>query len=86
MQNAIVYSHKAAAQLDRLPWTVQVVIEEKLALLATNPAALANMIKRLQGFQGRYWRLRIGSYRVIYTEAGEILEIFEVTARQGAYG
>jgi mRNA-degrading endonuclease RelE of RelBE toxin-antitoxin system len=49
--------------LDRLPSTAQVVIVEKLVVLAINPAALANMIKRLQGFPGQY-RLRVGNYRV----------------------
>jgi mRNA interferase RelE/StbE len=84
MERTIVFSHRAAAQFDRLPWTVQVVIEEKLVVLAMNPAALANMIKRMQGFPGQY-RLRIGSYRVIFTDSGEILDLFEVSTRQGAY-
>jgi mRNA interferase RelE/StbE len=70
--------------LDRLPSTAQVVIVEKLVVLAINPAALANVIKRLQGFPGQS-RLRVGNYRVIFTDSGEILDIFEVTTRQDAY-
>jgi mRNA interferase RelE/StbE len=52
-------------------------------LLATNPAALANQIKALKGV--RAYRLRVGDYRVIFTEAGVILTILRIGHRSDIY-
>jgi mRNA interferase RelE/StbE len=83
MQRTIRYSHSAARQIDALGWTVRHLIEAKLAQLAIEPTAFANLIKRLKGTHEL--RLRIGDYRVIFTDDGLILDIRKVGTRGGIY-
>jgi mRNA interferase RelE/StbE len=56
----------------------QRIIKEKLLILAENPDALKNNIKRLQGDIRDLYRLRVGSYRVIFRKDGEELTILIV--------
>jgi mRNA interferase RelE/StbE len=56
----------------------QRIIKEKLLILAENPDALKNDIKRLQGDIKDLYRLRVGSYRVIFRKNGEELTILIV--------
>ena len=44
----------------------QKIIKEKLLILAENPEALKSNIKKLSGTTDDYYRLRVGSYRVIF--------------------
>ena len=44
----------------------QKIIRAKLLILAENPQALKNNIKQLSGGVERLYRLRVGSYRVIF--------------------
>jgi len=44
----------------------QKIIKAKLLILARNPAALKNNIRRLSGPEEALYRLRIGAYRVIF--------------------
>lgn len=48
-------------------------IEEKVAQYAADPAALANNVKALKGREGI--RLRVGDWRVIMKDQGEVLAI-----------
>jgi len=79
----IVWSHEATRQFLALPPPVQDRIEAKIVELATNPAALANQIKALKGVKA--FRLRVGDYRVIFTEAGVILTILRIGHRSDIY-
>ena len=57
---------------------VQKRIKEKLELLASDPEALRSNIKPLKGeFKNKY-RLKVGSYRVIYQKEDERLLILIV--------
>jgi mRNA interferase RelE/StbE len=53
-------------------------IKEKLLILAENPAVLKNDIKKLTGTKEDYYRLRIGSYRIIYEKRDKELIILVV--------
>jgi mRNA interferase RelE/StbE len=67
----------------RLPWEVRDRIEDKMAELAMSPGNLGNQVKRLKG--ARLLRLRVGDYRVIFTDEGVILTIVRVGHRKDVY-
>jgi mRNA interferase RelE/StbE len=79
----IVWSHEATRQFLALPVLVQDRIEAKIAELATNPGALANQVRALKGVKAL--RLRVGDYRVIFSEAGVILTILRIGHRSDIY-
>jgi mRNA interferase RelE/StbE len=79
----IVWTHEAAGQFLALSTEVQDRIEAKIDQLAMNPSALANQIKPLKGV--RALRLRVGDYRVIFTDEGMILMILKVGHRRDVY-
>jgi mRNA interferase RelE/StbE len=83
MKRGIVFTHAAARQMDALAPAVRSLIEAKLDLLAIDPAALANQIKRLKGSSAL--RLRVADYRVIFTDDGVILEIIKIGVRGSNY-
>jgi mRNA interferase RelE/StbE len=59
----IVLTHQAARDLDRLPREAREAIEQGLSEYATTGGG---DIKKLGGREG--YRLRIGSYRIIFAE------------------
>ncbi|AMW35745.1 hypothetical protein AY555_10160 (plasmid) [Haematospirillum jordaniae] len=58
-------------------------IREKITQLAENPARPDLDIKPLVG-TGMY-RLRVGTYRVIYSEDGFVLDVQKIAPRGSAY-
>jgi mRNA interferase RelE/StbE len=66
---------RAVEDLARIDRPHQRIIKEKLLILAENPEALKNNIKRLQGDIRDLYRLRVGSYRVIFKRDGMDLTI-----------
>ncbi len=79
----IRWSHTALKQFMALPAAAQVVVEDKLDLLAVKPSALANQVKALRGIAA--FRLRVGRYRVIFNDAGTVLAILAVGDRKNIY-
>jgi mRNA interferase RelE/StbE len=79
----IIWTHEAARQFLALSTEVQDRIEAKLDQLAMNPSALTNQIKPLKGVKAL--RLRVGDYRVIFTDEGVILMILKVGHRRDIY-
>jgi mRNA interferase RelE/StbE len=69
---------RAVEDLARIDRPHQRIIKEKLLILAKNPEALKNNIKRLQGDARDLYRLRVGSYRVIFRKDGEELTVLIV--------
>ena len=59
-------------------------IRAKIELLAREPGALANNVSALKG-GGGLMRLRVGDWRVIYTEDLVVLLVLKVAARGSAY-
>jgi mRNA interferase RelE/StbE len=60
------------------------LIRNKIRQYATDPASLANNVKKLQGREDEY-RLRVGDWRVIFTQDGVILNVLKVRRRGSAY-
>jgi mRNA interferase RelE/StbE len=83
MQRTIRYTRTAARQMDALGTTIRLLIENKLDQMATDPTALANQVKQLKG--DAVLRLRVGDYRVFFTDDGLILDIVKVGPRGSVY-
>lgn len=68
---------RALNDLKRIDKPHQRIIKAKLLVLAENPEALKNNIKRLAADED-YFRLRVGSYRVIFKKEDLLLLILIV--------
>ena len=79
----IRFQASAAKALRKLDPVWQQRIRVKLYEYAAEPAALSQMVKRLTG-DGRL-RLRVGDYRVIFTEDGVVLVVQAVGHRSDIY-
>ncbi|MCG2816490.1 MAG: type II toxin-antitoxin system RelE/ParE family toxin [Candidatus Aminicenantes bacterium] len=66
---------KALEDLEKINTAQQKIIKEKLLILAKNPEVLKNNIKRLSGVKDEFYRLRVGSYRVIFKKEKEFFLI-----------
>jgi mRNA interferase RelE/StbE len=79
------FKRSAVKELARLDRTVQVIVKEKLELLCANPRALAANVKRLTG-AGLY-RLRVGSYRVVFhkDDARIVILVVRIGHRREVY-
>lgn len=80
----IEYSQEAIRKLRKLDRKTQRSIRDKIKQLADNPASLRNNITALKGMPGTK-RLRVGDWRVIYSDKGTILFIIKIGARGGIY-
>lgn len=81
----VVYSKGALRTLSRIPVNVGELIRAKIRQYAGAPASQANNVTALKGQPGVY-RLRVGDWRVLFTEAGEVLAIVRLAPRGDAYG
>jgi mRNA interferase RelE/StbE len=79
----ITFTRDASKALERMPAATARTILSKIRQLAADPGSLANNVKRLQGMPG--FRLRVGDWRVIFTDDGSILAILYVGPRGDAY-
>ncbi len=79
----IVITRAAEKDLDKIDRGDGDRIIAKLELYAANPKALANQVKRLRG--DPFLRLRVGDYRVIFTEDGVVLTVIRVGHRRDIY-
>ncbi|MEW5425270.1 type II toxin-antitoxin system RelE/ParE family toxin [Amorphus sp. 3PC139-8] len=82
--NRIAYSRGALKTLSRIPANTARLIRSKIEQYATDPASLANNVKSLKGEPG-YSRLRVGDWRAIFSEDGEVIAVIRVAPRGGAY-
>ncbi|MEZ5763681.1 MAG: type II toxin-antitoxin system RelE/ParE family toxin [Xanthobacteraceae bacterium] len=80
----IAYSKAALKTLTRMPANTAKVIRAKIEQYAADPAGLANNVKTLVGMDDAR-RLRVGDWRVIFTETGEVIAIIKIAPRGGAY-
>jgi mRNA interferase RelE/StbE len=68
----IVFSRQAVKALRKMPRNSSALIQQKLAHLAGDPYAPHNNVTKLQERSG--YRLRVGSWRIIYEiEDGQLL-------------
>jgi len=79
----IVFTKAAAKDLRLIPQPFAKNILAKIEQYAADPASLTNMVSKLQGRPG--FRLRVGDYRVIFSEDGIVITILRVGSRGGVY-
>jgi len=63
---ALKFLGRALQDLKKIDLPHQIIIKEKLLILAENPEILKNNIIKLAGTMEDYYRLRVGNYRIIY--------------------
>jgi mRNA interferase RelE/StbE len=79
----IVYSKSALKALSRIPVNLAKRIRSKIEQYAADPASQVSSIVKLQGRDG--YRLRVGDWRVIFDEDGNVIAILEIGPRGGIY-
>ncbi len=82
------FHEKALKDFEKIAKPYQILIKEKLLILSENPKVLANQITRLKGTQDEpLYRLRVGSYRVIFFKKFEelIIIIIRIGYRKDVY-
>ena len=84
MPKRVEYHRDAAKALQRMDGATSERIRGKIRQLAQDPASLANNIRALKGGVG-LMRLRVGDWRVIYTDEMVVLKIMKVAPRSSAY-
>lgn len=80
----ISYSRDAIKTLTKLPVNTRELIRSKIEQYAASPASLANNVKALKGSRGVY-RLRVGDWRVVFNEDGQVMSIIKIAARGSVY-
>jgi mRNA interferase RelE/StbE len=80
----VEYSRQAAKTLMRIDAATSARIRAKVSQLADDAASLANNITPLKGGEGLS-RLRVGDWRVIYTETLVIVSVVRIGPRGGVY-
>jgi mRNA interferase RelE/StbE len=80
---AVEYSREALTTLQRIDRKTAARIVGKIELLAENPEALANNVKRLKGGAG-LMRLRVGDRRVVYRDL-VVIAVIRIAPRASAY-
>jgi mRNA interferase RelE/StbE len=78
---------RALEDLRRIDRAHQKIIKAKLLMLAKNPASLQNNIKKIGGTEDSLYRLRTGSYRVIFRKEEKqlIIIIIRIGHRKEIY-
>lgn len=80
----ITYSKDAFRALRRLPANVSTLIVSKIKQFAADPASLGNNVKPLRGYPDQF-RLRVGDWRVIMSDDGEVLSVTKIGPRGSVY-
>jgi len=80
---AIFYTKAATRALLRMPSPTAQTIKSKIEAYAADPASLANNVKALKGRAGI--RLRVGDWRVIMDDQGNVLDVLEIGPRGSIY-
>ena len=81
---AVRYSREASKTLESIPSNTARRIREKVAQYAADPASQSNNVKALKGAKG-YLRLRVGDWRIIFTDDGAVVAIIRIGARGSVY-
>jgi mRNA interferase RelE/StbE len=79
----VSYSKAAIKALRRMPRNLSDLIRLKIEAYAENPASQANNVKALKGGQGI--RLRVGDWRVIMDDQGNVLAVLDIGPRGGVH-
>lgn len=84
MTRRVEYSREAVRTLMRIDVATSGRIRSKVQQLAAEPEALANNVRALKG-PGGLKRLRVGDWRVIFTETLVVIAVQKVAPRGSAY-
>jgi mRNA interferase RelE/StbE len=79
----ISYTKSAIRALRRMPANTATLIRTKIEAYAQDPNAQANNVKPLKGREGI--RLRVGDWRVIMDDQGNVLGVLDIGPRGGIY-
>lgn len=79
----VAYSKSALKTLRRIPANDARRIIDKIEQYAADPQSQANNVKALAG--SPYIRLRVGDWRVIMDDQGQVLDILKIGPRSGVY-
>jgi mRNA interferase RelE/StbE len=79
----VAYRKEATHVLSRMPVNERKRIMAKVDQLAARPHELANQVKKLKGRPG--FRLRVGDWRVIFDDDGDVLDILAIGSRGSIY-
>jgi len=79
----ISYTKAAIRALRRMPANTATLIRSKIEAYAKDPASQANNVRSLKGREGI--RLRVGDWRVIIDDQGNVLTVLDIGPRGGVY-
>ncbi len=79
----VSYTKAAIRVLHRMPANTATLIRSKIIAYATDPASQANNVTALKGRTGI--RLRLGDWRVIMDDQGNVLAVLDIGPRGGIY-
>lgn len=79
----ISYTRAAIRALRRMPANTARLIQSKIEAYATAPASQGNNVKSLKGREGI--RLRVGDWRVIMDDQGNVLAVLDIGPRGDVY-
>jgi mRNA interferase RelE/StbE len=79
----ISFTRAALKSLRRMPANTAALIRSKIAAYAEEPASQANNVRALKGRTGI--RLRVGDWRVIMDDQGNVLAVLQIGPRSGVY-
>lgn len=79
----VTYTREAVKALRRIDGATRKRIVAKIDKLASTPGELSANVKKLQG--SSYFRLRVGDWRVIYTEDMTVIAVIRIAARGDVY-
>jgi len=79
----ISYTKAAIKALRQMPANTAMLIRTKIEAYATDPASQANNVKSLKGREGI--RLRVGDWRVIMDDQGNVLAVLDIGPWGGIY-
>ena len=79
----ISYTKAAIRTLRRMPANTSTLIRSKFEAYATDPALQVNNVRYLKGREGI--RLRVGDWRVIMDDQGNVLAVLNIGPRGGVY-
>lgn len=79
----ISYTKAAIRALRRMPANTVALIRSKIEAYAGDPASQANNVKAIKGREGV--RLRVGDWRVIMDDQGNVLAVLEIGPRGSVY-
>lgn len=81
---SITYSKAALKVLHGMPANVRARVIAKVQQYAADPASLANNVTALKEDPGVF-RLRVGDWRVLFSEEGTVIAVLRVAPRGSAY-